>query len=110
MARTHRDDWIEAGLSLLGREGEAALTLERLCAALGRTKGSFYHHFEGMPALGSAMLAAWEQRHTDVPIAAASRERSVARRRRSLALIFAVFVLLFLSSSVGYLQCFYMAG
>lgn len=84
MARTHRDDWIEAGLSLLGREGEAALTLERLCAALGRTKGSFYHHFEGMPALGSAMLAAWEQRHTDVPIAAASRERSVARRRRSL--------------------------
>ena len=33
-----------------------------------------------------------------------------ARRRRSLALIFAVFVLLFLSSSVGYLQCFYMAG
>lgn len=84
MARTQREDWIEAGFGLLRGTGEHALTVERLCAALGRTKGSFYHHFEGMPEFASAVLAAWEQRHTDAPIAAAAREDDLTSRRRTL--------------------------
>ncbi|MBC8071376.1 MAG: TetR/AcrR family transcriptional regulator [Deltaproteobacteria bacterium] len=84
MARTTREDWIDAGLTLLRESGEHALTLDRLCAALGRTKGSFYHHFAGMPELSRALLEAWEQRHTEVPIATASREDNIGKRRKLL--------------------------
>lgn len=84
MARTRRDDWIEAGFELLRTAGEHAMTIERLCTALDRTKGSFYHHFENAADFAAAVLEAWEQRHTDVPIAAASRHDGVAERRRTL--------------------------
>ncbi len=84
MARTRREDWIEAGFGLLRGAGEQALTTERLCIALARTKGSFYHHFESMPVFARALLEAWEQRHTEAPIAAASREADLVGRRRTL--------------------------
>jgi AcrR family transcriptional regulator len=84
MARTHRDDWIEAGFELLRTAGEQAMTIERLCAALDRTKGSFYHHFEGAPGFARAVREAWEQRHTEAPIAGASRHDAIAARRRTL--------------------------
>lgn len=84
MARTHKGDWIESGLVLLRTEGEHALTIERLCTTLGRTKGSFYHHFESADAFASALLEAWERRHTEVPIDVASREGSAGARRRTL--------------------------
>lgn len=84
MARTQRADWIEAGLVLLREAGEYALTVERLCAALGRTKGAFYHHFVGMPAFCEALLEAWEQRNTEAPIATASGQATIAARRRTL--------------------------
>lgn len=84
MARTTREDWIDAGLTLLRESGEHALTLERLCAALGRTKGSFYHHFASMPELSRALLEAWEQRHTDMPIASSSGVDDLRQRRKLL--------------------------
>ncbi len=84
MARTRREDWIEAGFTLLRCDGEQALTIDRLCTALGRTKGAFYHHFEGAPAYAAALLVAWEQRNTDAPIAAASGEVETSARRRTL--------------------------
>lgn len=84
MARTSKADWIESGLVLLRTEGEHALTIERLCAALGRTKGSFYHHFESADVFASALLGVWEQRHTEAPIDVASREDTSAARRRTL--------------------------
>lgn len=84
MARTSKADWIEGGLGLLRTEGEHALTIERLCAALGRTKGSFYHHFESADVFARALLEVWERSHTEAPIDAASREPSMAARRRTL--------------------------
>jgi AcrR family transcriptional regulator len=84
MARTQRLDWIEAGFALLRDAGEQALTIERLCTALGRTKGSFYHHFEGIESFRLALLGAWEQRHTEAPIEAASQHAEIDKRRRTL--------------------------
>lgn len=63
-AEVSRDDWIAAGLQDLGRHGEGALRLDRLCARLGITKGSFYWHFSGRDAFVQAMLETWEQRDT----------------------------------------------
>jgi AcrR family transcriptional regulator len=76
-------DWCRAGLALLRDHGPQAVTLDRLCAALEKTKGSFYHHFRDMDAYQAALLAEWEELHTGGPIAAASRARA-ARRRSAL--------------------------
>jgi AcrR family transcriptional regulator len=79
---SRRDDWLEAGLGLLRTGGEDALTVDRLCAALGRTQGSFYHHFADISAYHGAVLGAWARLHTDRPIAAAERAADATERRR----------------------------
>lgn len=53
------DDWIAAGYSLLAEEGIKALKIDRLCARLGVTKGSFYWHFTDMASYRQALISAW---------------------------------------------------
>lgn len=59
-----REDWIEAGLAALARDGLAGVAVEPLARRLGATKGSFYWHFAGRDALIAATLERWEQRET----------------------------------------------
>ena len=59
-----RDDWIQAGLMELGRNGAGALRLDTLCRRLGITKGSFYWYFEGREAFMQTLLETWEARDT----------------------------------------------
>lgn len=59
-----RQDWIEAGLVELGRNGAGALRLDTLCRRLGITKGSFYWYFDGRDAFMETLLQAWEARDT----------------------------------------------
>lgn len=65
MARRSREDWIEEGFRVLAGEGDAGLTVDGMCERLDRTKGSFYHHFNGRPAFVKALLDEWESRATD---------------------------------------------
>lgn len=65
MARRTREDWIEEGFRVLAGEGDAGLTVDALCERLDRSKGSFYHHFNGRPAYVEALLDAWEGQATD---------------------------------------------
>lgn len=58
-ARLGLDDWIRAGFAILAEEGIKALKIDRLCARLGVTKGSFYWHFDGMPSYRAALVSAW---------------------------------------------------
>ncbi|MEO1249544.1 MAG: TetR/AcrR family transcriptional regulator [Pseudomonadota bacterium] len=67
--RLSRADWLEVGLSLLAEEGEQGLTIEALCAAAGRTRGSFYHHFEDQEQFVDALLHHWKQTHVDAVVA-----------------------------------------
>lgn len=64
-------DWLEAGLRVLSEGGAPALTIERLCAELGLTKGSFYHHFKGMSGFKTDLLEHFETEHTSRYIAGA---------------------------------------
>jgi AcrR family transcriptional regulator len=64
MAMVSKRDWLEAGLAIATRDGIRALTIERLCAGLGLTKGSFYHHFKGIRGYKSDLLAHIEAEHT----------------------------------------------
>ncbi len=64
MARRGKEQWIEIGLELLVEDGPNALTVDRLCAEVGKTKGSFYHHFDGVSGFRKNLLDYWEKTHT----------------------------------------------
>ncbi|UGT65952.1 TetR/AcrR family transcriptional regulator [Nocardia gipuzkoensis] len=57
-------DWLDAGFAVLAADGARALTVERLCADLGLTKGSFYHHFRGMSGYRADLLDHFETEYT----------------------------------------------
>jgi AcrR family transcriptional regulator len=59
--RTPRIDWINAGLRALAAAGPEAVRIESLAQALGVSKGGFYWHFDGRPALLKEMLDQWER-------------------------------------------------
>ena len=68
--RFRREDWLELGLAQLVAHGRAGLTLERMCEAAGRTRGSFYHHFADHEAFVVALLGRWRERQTEAVVAA----------------------------------------
>lgn len=53
------DDWIELGFTLLAEEGLAGIKIDRLCARMGVTKGSFYWHFTDLQAYLDALAERW---------------------------------------------------
>ena len=59
-----KQKWLDAGLGLLVKSGPRALTIDRLCKKLKKTKGSFYHHFAGREAFQQELLENWKRRHT----------------------------------------------
>jgi len=63
--RFKRNDWLDCGLACLKADGPTALTLERLCAAAGRTRGSFYHHFADHDTFIEALMQRWQWLHTN---------------------------------------------
>jgi AcrR family transcriptional regulator len=72
---------LEQGFVVLREGGEAALTIDRLCKDLGRTKGAFYHHFSDVTVYTDALLAAWEERNNEVPIGRVEVASERGRRR-----------------------------
>lgn len=82
--RLTREDWLETGLQLLSDSGEQALTLERLCKAASRTKGSFYHHFKNHDDFINALLEYWQSKYTEQIIIAAERLKDSITQRREL--------------------------
>jgi AcrR family transcriptional regulator len=59
--RFTRLDWLKLGEQRLSIEGQGALSLERLTEAAGRTKGSFYHHFQSRDDFLAALVEHWRQ-------------------------------------------------
>ncbi|CUH66305.1 hypothetical protein TG4357_02359 [Thalassovita gelatinovora] len=58
--RLSKSDWLTAGFSALIQDGPAALKAEPLARRLNTTKGSFYWHFDDVPAYHGALLDTWE--------------------------------------------------
>lgn len=59
-----RELWLDAGLRALARDGAGGVTIDKLAAALGLSKGSFYHHFTGIGGFKVALLDHFEAVHT----------------------------------------------
>ncbi len=69
---------------MMSDKGESVLTLERLCTALNKTRGSFYHHFTDMDSYVGQLLRYWETKQTAEPIAAANRGQTAKDRLKVL--------------------------
>lgn len=80
--RWSRDRWLTLGEQRLKEAGPAALGLDALCEAAGRTKGSFYHHFPSTEAFVEALATRWRERTTDQigEVALAARGAGTAGR------------------------------
>ncbi len=57
-----RERWLHEGLEILAEAGIGGVTIESLSARLELSKGSFYHHFDGMPGYRQALLEYFEER------------------------------------------------
>lgn len=62
--RLRRSDWLDLGLRELASQGPGKIGIDRLCRVAGRTRGSFYHHFEDHDAFIDSMLRRWADRQT----------------------------------------------
>jgi AcrR family transcriptional regulator len=51
--------YFNAAFKILAEGGADALTIDSLCARLGVTKGSFYHHFGGTDEFVSGLMRCW---------------------------------------------------
>lgn len=90
-ARFSRADWLALGLAALAEQGPAGLTVEALCRRAGKTKGSFYAHFEAIEAYLAALAAHWRETHTqrlmqEADKGEAADDRLMALDRMALAL------------------------
>ncbi len=63
--RDARTTWLEEGLNILAKEGPSALSIDRLTLATGKTKGSFYHHFNSRDHYIEALLEYHEKNMID---------------------------------------------
>ena len=79
--RTPRIGWINAGLRALAAAGPDAVRIESLAQALGVSKGGFYWHFDGRPALLKEMLDQWERVMIDEVIERVEDEPDDARAK-----------------------------
>lgn len=77
-----RDLWLDQGLAVLAAEGIRAVTIDRLCADIGRTKGSFYHHFGGVQAFHRALLEHFAATETSGYIDLAEKAPGLSARER----------------------------
>jgi AcrR family transcriptional regulator len=78
------EDYLREALAVLAEYGSDGLTIAVLCERLAITKGSFYHHFGGMPAFVSQLLEYWEREHSERLIKISKAERDPAVRITTL--------------------------
>lgn len=78
--RLTADDYFREALVVVGENGSQALTIATMCERLEVTKGSFYHHFGGMPGFVEQLLSYWEAEHSERLIALSRTEPDAGAR------------------------------
>lgn len=79
-SRLSQQDWLRLGLDSLREKGLAGMTIEALCQRAGKTRGSFYAHFDGIDQFLAALARHWRQEFTQVLIDQANLRRKPAER------------------------------
>lgn len=76
--------WLQTGVKLLAEEGISALTVDRLSTTVGRSRGSFYHHFHGVDGFVTALLEYWRKTQTEDVIRHVDSEADPRTQRAEL--------------------------
>lgn len=76
--------WLDEGLKILATKGPAALSIESLTGATGKTKGSFYHHFSNREQYIEQLLAYYERTSIDEIMELVGREDTPRARLKKL--------------------------
>ena len=58
-SRLSVDDWIDAAMDILAKDGANQIRIDRLCQHLRVTKGSFYWHFEDIESFRLELAKRW---------------------------------------------------
>jgi AcrR family transcriptional regulator len=77
-----RERWLHDGLEILAESGFRGLATDSVCTRLGLSKGSFYHHFDGMSDCRRALLSYVEERESRDFIERANAAPGAAGERR----------------------------
>jgi AcrR family transcriptional regulator len=89
LKKLSRDDWIDAGLRTLARDGFTALKADLIAKKLSVSRGSFYWHFADVAAFETAVMRRWRDVMAEAIIRdlerLAARERLRHLLRRALA-------------------------
>lgn len=72
-SRLSKADWVEGATAVLAQDGLFGVSIDRLAAHLGVTKGSFYAHFESRDELIAAVLERFHTLDTGEVIARADQ-------------------------------------
>lgn len=64
MKKLEKKAWLVSGFQIIEEEGVVSITIERLCARLNLTKGSFYHHFKNIEGYVKALMDFWLEENT----------------------------------------------
>ena len=64
MKRKSKKEWLEEGFRILAEFNQDKLRIQYLCERMGVTRGSFYHHFEGINGYVEALMEAWKEENT----------------------------------------------
>jgi len=80
MERLRSEDYYREAFAILGESGSESMTIALLCERLDVTKGSFYHHFAGMPGFTESLLLFWESEHSERLIAMSRAQPDPALR------------------------------
>lgn len=76
--------FFDAAMSILASEGYAGLKLAPVCAHLGMTTGSFYHHFASWKDFTDQLLQHWHVGHTTRLIRVVEAESDPIQRLKIL--------------------------
>ena len=84
MAKTNKEDWLKLGMQLLSKHGEESIKIEKLCAKLKLTKGSFYHHYKNIEDYVLELMRYWQVTKTENIIYAANTETAFEKKVEKL--------------------------
>lgn len=79
-----KEIWLDEGLVVLEEEGPLCLSIDNLATRLGKTKGSFYHHFQNRDQFIDALLSYYETKTTEDIFREADLEKELEARRKKL--------------------------
>jgi AcrR family transcriptional regulator len=80
--RFTKEAWLELGMDALRKHGSAGITIEKLTAQAGVTRGSFYWHFKGHDDFLVNLAWKWSDEFTQSVIDAASEYPDIEPRER----------------------------